>query len=93
MARQPLPPRCHVGRVRRQLWPLYGKLHDSFYPLFNASHESVVFTLPPSEWSEGWVLALDTNQGVPGEEKGEIYEPEQQLDVPAGSLIVLCYAS
>jgi glycogen operon protein len=34
---------------------------DSFYAMFNASHEPVTFTLPDGKWGERWTIVLDTH--------------------------------
>lgn len=36
---------------------------DSFYLIFNASHEMLEFTLPPERWGQPWVAVLDTFRG------------------------------
>jgi glycogen operon protein len=33
---------------------------DCFYLAFNASDESIEFTLPPAEYAEGWTVVVDT---------------------------------
>ncbi|WP_222196105.1 glycogen debranching protein GlgX [Modestobacter italicus] len=33
---------------------------DCFYLAFNAHHEPIDFTLPPSEYAEGWTVVVDT---------------------------------
>jgi glycogen operon protein len=37
---------------------------DSFYLIFNAHHESLDFTLPPSKYGKTWDLVLDTSKPV-----------------------------
>jgi glycogen operon protein len=36
-------------------------LDDSFYVMFNASHEAIAFTLPEAKWGQQWVRLLDTS--------------------------------
>ena len=36
---------------------------DSFYAMFNASHEPVEFTLPEAKWGQRWVELLETDDG------------------------------
>ena len=35
---------------------------DSFYVMFNASHEPVEFTLPEAKWGQRWVELLETDR-------------------------------
>ena len=61
---------------------------DSFYLLFNASHEPVTFTLPDRKWSERWIKMLDTRDARP--KKGHwALKAGHQVHVEANSLIVL----
>jgi glycogen operon protein len=36
---------------------------DTFYLIFNASHEMLEFTLPPERWGQSWLTVLDTSRG------------------------------
>ena len=35
---------------------------DSFYVMFNASHEPVEFTLPEAKWGQRWAELLETGE-------------------------------
>jgi isoamylase len=64
---------------------------DCFYLAFNASHEPIQFTLPSSEYAEGWTVVVDTA------ELGEV-EPVQvkagdKLTLAARATVVLQAAS
>jgi glycogen operon protein len=52
---------------------------DCFYLAFNASEETIEFTLPPSEYAEGWTVVVDTA------ELGDV----EALQVKAGEKITL----
>jgi isoamylase len=52
---------------------------DCFYLAFNAWHEDIEFTLPPTEYAEGWIVVVDTA------ELGEV-EP---LEIKAGDTLTV----
>ena len=60
---------------------------NSFYLIFNAHHEELVFTLPPDTWGVSWHKELDTSQGWLEDE--QILGPGASLTVAARSLMVL----
>ncbi|MGI8681625.1 MAG: glycogen debranching protein, partial [Mycobacteriales bacterium] len=62
-------------------------LDDSFLLLFNAQADARSFTLPGSEYAEGWCVVLDT--AAPLAEREDVSKAGQQLEVEARSLVVL----
>jgi isoamylase len=64
---------------------------NSFYLIFNAHHEELVFTLPSDTWGVSWRKELDTSQGWVEDE--EILGPGASLTVVARSLMVLCHVA
>jgi isoamylase len=64
---------------------------DSFYIVFNAQPDALIFTLPGCEWGKRWVKSLDTHLSLP-EESDRVFEAGQPFLVKAWSLIVLHHA-
>jgi isoamylase len=62
---------------------------DSFYVIFNAHHEPLAFTLPPSKYGKRWTKIIDTS--VEEVEDKESYDAEATLEVDARSVVVLHY--
>ena len=63
---------------------------DDFIILFNASHETVRFTLPDERFGKRWTRELDTAAGyVDGERPKQEARPGDAIDVTARSLVVL----
>jgi isoamylase len=74
---------------------------DSFYLAFNAFHEDIDFTVPPSPVlppGQGWAVVLDTQtvepawrtpRFEPASAPGELLPRETTLHLPARSLVVL----
>jgi len=58
----------------------------SFYLLFNAHHEPLVFRLPPDNWGKHWLPVLRTAAQDAG---GEALAAGAELEVQARSLVVL----
>jgi isoamylase len=56
---------------------------DSFFLCFNAHHEPIEFTLPPSEFGRAWVPVVDTSV----ETVGSAANPEDRQPVPAGNAV------
>lgn len=62
---------------------------DTFYVIFNAHYEAVLYTLPEKKWGTDWERILDTND--PETNKGEKeYKAGDKLAVEGRSVIVLC---
>jgi isoamylase len=62
-------------------------IDDSFVVILNAHHESLDFTLPPSEYGQSWQIVLDTRTAEPAESKS--VDALEMVDVAARSLLVL----
>jgi isoamylase len=61
---------------------------DSFYLLFNAHTEDIIFILPADPWGEKWVKVLDTNE--PEIEMNDVtFAALDPVNVAARSLVVL----
>lgn len=63
-------------------------LDDSFYLIFNAHHEGLVFKLLGGEYGKQWTKILDTKEPA-FQEKGPVYEAGTEIEVEARSLNVL----
>ncbi len=61
---------------------------DSFLLLLNASHEDIVFTLPPPAWADSWVVVVDTATGNVSPDDTSI-KAGQAVPVPGRSLVLL----
>jgi len=61
---------------------------DSFYLMFNAHHESLIFKLPETKWADHWIKVLDTAESKIAEE-GDVFKAGNKLKVEARSIIVL----
>lgn len=66
-------------------------LDDNFYLIFNASGETLEFTLPHSDWSESWTQELDTAEGWMTKEMS--FKAEDKIKVESHSLRLLRHAS
>ncbi|MGN6184974.1 MAG: glycogen debranching enzyme, partial [Thermoanaerobaculia bacterium] len=62
---------------------------DSFYLLFNANYEPIVFTLPQSPWGERWEKVIDTNEPIPDLREHHDWNAGEQVQVEAYSVMVL----
>lgn len=58
---------------------------DSFYLMFNAHHERLMFILPVGEYGKQWARILDTREPS-FQEDGPSYEAEVEIEVEARSL-------
>jgi glycogen operon protein len=63
---------------------------ECFYLAFNASHEPIDFTLPSSEYAEGWTVVVDTAEL--GEVEHLQVKAGDTLTVAARATVVLCAA-
>jgi isoamylase len=61
---------------------------DSFYVIFNASHEPVEYKLPGVKYGKEWQKILDTCEPQV-QEKPEIFQPDNNLKVDARSVVLL----
>jgi glycogen operon protein len=65
---------------------------ETFYAMFNSSHEPVDFTLPETKWGRKWVELLDTNERedeMDEEQAGREFPCRGTVRVPAWSLALL----
>jgi glycogen operon protein len=62
-------------------------LDDCFYLAFNAHHEPIEFTAPPSEYAEGWTVVLDTAEL--GDVEPVVIKAGETLTVQARATVVL----
>ena len=60
---------------------------DSFFLMFNAHWEDLVFTLPRAQWGRRWQVVVDTRDWLAPE--NETYEARASVPVEARSLKVL----
>ena len=60
----------------------------SFYVLFNAHHDPLVFTLPTRDWGDHWVSVLDTSAPLP-EESDRIVTAGEHVQVRDRSIMLL----
>jgi isoamylase len=64
------------------------KHDDSFYILFNAFHESVVFKIPQKIYSLHWTKIIDTDSELIGESE-TYYKAGDKLNIPGRCIVVL----
>jgi glycogen operon protein len=62
---------------------------DSFLMLFNAHHEPVTFTVPPSRWGEAWQTEIDATGWVVEPDQPAV-KPGDAVEVEARSVLLLC---
>ncbi|MCU1616747.1 MAG: glgX, partial [Frankiales bacterium] len=63
---------------------------DCFYLAFNASEEPIEFTLPASDYAEGWTVVVDTAEL--GDVEPVTVKAGEVLSVAARATVVLCAA-
>lgn len=63
-------------------------IDNSFYVIFNAFHEPLMYMLPSEKFGDRWVKVLDTNANYL-EETGEEYKPGEAVKVEGRSVVVL----
>ena len=57
---------------------------ETFYIMFNSSHEPVVFTLPEAKWGQRWAELLETDEG-----DGETEEERVKAEFRAGGKVTI----
>src|SRR5215217_2448984 len=65
---------------------------DSFYMMFNSSHETVDFTLPEPKWGRRWIELIETrdqSDEADEDKTGAEYRSGGKVTVPAWSLALL----
>jgi isoamylase len=77
------------GSGIRSVGPMGEKIiDDSFYVIFNAFHESLLYVLPSDKFGNKWIKILDTNKNYL-EETGEEYNPGEAVNVAGRSVVLL----
>ncbi|MGE5519733.1 MAG: glycogen debranching protein GlgX [Candidatus Dadabacteria bacterium] len=73
----------------RAVGPMGEKVLDnSFYVIFNAFHESLMYVLPSERFGSKWIKILDTHDNYL-EETGEEYNPGEAVKVEGRSVVLL----
>jgi glycogen operon protein len=65
---------------------------DTFYAMFNASHEALDFTLPAAKWGKKWVELLETDESsdeMDEQKSGGTFKPGATIAVQAWSMALL----
>jgi glycogen operon protein len=62
---------------------------DSFYLLFSAHHEPMMFKLPTCPWGDRWEKVIDTNKPVPDLREHQEFKAGEEVWVQAYSVMVL----
>jgi isoamylase len=65
-------------------------LDDCFFLAFNANHDPIEFTLPPSEYAQSWTVVLDTAETA--EVEPVELKPGETVTVEGRAIVVLCAA-
>jgi isoamylase len=64
-------------------------IDDSFYVIFNAYHDSLVFHLPAEKYGSQWAVAVDTFRGLVEPSQPDIYSAGDSFHVEGRSVLVL----
>ena len=62
---------------------------DSFYLMFNAHHDTVIFRLPGEKYGNPWEKAIDSHEGFVSEEGLKKYEAGEDVYVEGRSVVLL----
>ena len=62
---------------------------DSFYLLYNANYEKIVFKLPTCPWGDRWMKVIDTNDPIPDLRDHTVLKAGEEIPVEAHSMVVL----
>jgi glycogen operon protein len=77
------------GKAVRSVGPKGEKIiDDSFYIIFNAFEEALMYLLPSEKFGSRWVKVLDTHENY-FEETGEEYKPGEAVKVDGRSVVIL----
>jgi isoamylase len=63
---------------------------DTFYVIFNAHYEQVMYTLPDEKYGSSWIKLLDTNE-PDYENHSKVFEPGENLILEGRSVVVMCH--
>lgn len=66
-------------------------IDDSFYIVFNAYHEPLLYKLPPEKFGKKWTKIIDTSENRVDEEDGT-YNPCEEIKINGRSIAVFKYA-
>lgn len=76
------------GRGLHSLGPKGERIiDDSFYVIFNAHHEPLNYTLPPSKYAKTWTKVLDTTENIIQE--SNTYKAGENITVEGRSILLL----
>ncbi|WP_205504448.1 glycogen debranching protein GlgX [Rufibacter psychrotolerans] len=64
-------------------------LDDSFYVIFNAYHDSLIFHAPPAKYGESWEVVVDTFRDLVEPENPTKYKAGESFHVEGRSVLVL----
>ncbi|AKQ45652.1 glycogen debranching protein [Rufibacter radiotolerans] len=63
-------------------------IDDSFYVIFNAYHDSLIFQLPPEKYGAQWIVVIDTFRNL-ADDQGTLYNAGDSFHVEGRSVLVL----
>lgn len=64
---------------------------DSFYLIFNASHEKVKFNIPEKEYGSPWIRVIDTHEGFFSADEEIFFITGDTLEVEGRSVVLLMH--
>jgi isoamylase len=64
-------------------------IDDSFYVIFNAHNEPLIYKLPPPIYGNNWVKILDTSKNLVSEKGGRGYKANSRIKVDGFSVVLL----
>ena len=62
---------------------------DSFYVIFNAHNEPLIYRLPPRQYGDNWIKILNTGRNFVSEEGGRMYRANSKIKVEGFSVVLL----
>jgi glycogen operon protein len=57
--------------------------------LFNAHHETVMFTMPSPDWGDEWEVVLETTHAHFEEDLERVYRAKESVPVEGRSILIL----
>jgi glycogen operon protein len=64
-------------------------IDDSFYVIFNAHNEPLIYKLPPPIYGNNWIKILDTSKNLVSEKGGRTYKANSRIKVDGFSVVLL----
>jgi glycogen operon protein len=64
-------------------------IDDSFYVIFNAHNEPLIYKLPPPIYGNNWIKILDTGKNFVSEKGGRTYKANSRVKVEGYSVVLL----